>query len=74
MSSDLQKITQYARDLSKNKKVIDLVRLMDPLDVAKVLQKNLDIKPKEAAYLFAHLVKEMGQDWFQNHRRHKRRL
>jgi hypothetical protein len=51
-------ITQYARDLSKNKKIVDLVKMMHPLDVAKVLQKNFDIKPKEAAYLFAHFVKE----------------
>jgi hypothetical protein len=29
-------ITQYARDLSKNKKIVDLVKMMHPLDVAKV--------------------------------------
>lgn len=59
MSNDLHKtITTYARDLSSNPKVVELVKMMNPLDVAKVLQKKFDIKPKEAAYLFAHFVKE----------------
>lgn len=59
MSKDLHKtISTFARDLSKNPQVIELVKLMNPLDVAKVFQKHFDIKPKEAAYLFAHFAKE----------------
>ena len=67
MSIDLHKtISTFARDLSKDPRVIELVKLMDPLDVAKVLQKKFDIKPKEAAYLFAHFVKEGGLlEWAQ---------
>lgn len=57
MNSELI-IKQYARDLSKNRKVIGLVKMMHPLDVAKVLQRSFDIKPKEAAYLFAHFIRE----------------
>jgi hypothetical protein len=66
MSNDLHKVMKYAHDLSKNKKLIDLVKIMSPLDVAKVFQTNLDIKPKEAAFLFAHFVKESGlHEWAQ---------
>lgn len=67
MSADLHKtISTFARDLSKNQRVIELVKLMDPLDVAKVLQKKYDIKPKEAAYLFATFVREGGLlEWAQ---------
>lgn len=52
-------IAQYARDLSKNKKVIELVKIMHPIDVAKVIQKSFDIRPQEAIQVFAHFVKEL---------------
>ena len=39
---------------------------MPPLDVAKILQKSLDLNPKEAAHLFAHFVKESNlNEWAQ---------
>ncbi len=71
MSNDLFKVMKYAHDLSKNKKIIDLVKIMNPLDVAKVFQSKLDIKPKEAAFLFAHFVKESGlTEWAETNPNH----
>lgn len=59
MKNDLMMLAAYARDLSKNKKVIELVKVMHPLDVAKIIQKSFDIRPQEAVQVFAYFIKEL---------------
>jgi ribosomal protein S2 len=61
MEQDLhQELSTYIHELSNNKRVIELVKKMHPLDVAKLFQKKLDIQPKDAVFVFANFVKESG--------------
>lgn len=60
-SKDLQK---YIADLSSNSKAIELVASMNPLDVIRAMQKHLDLKPKEATYLYANLLKNSMRESF----------
>jgi len=50
-------LQKYIADLSNNSKAIELVASMNPLDVIRAMQKHLDLKPKEATYLYANLLK-----------------
>jgi hypothetical protein len=51
-----QELTCFIDKLIKNKKFMDLARVMQPLDVANALAGDRDIRPEDATKITAHLV------------------
>lgn len=48
----------YMKDLVKQAKVLELVKLMSPLDIVKSIAISLDLKPIQAAKLAINLMKQ----------------
>jgi hypothetical protein len=46
-------------DNLSNKKVLDLVKIMKPLDVVRILVKKVDLHPKEASRIAVDLLKKI---------------
>lgn len=49
----------YINDLVQKQSVLDLVKLMQPLDIAKILLKSFDLRPRQAAMITVNLIKHI---------------
>lgn len=56
LNNDEKKFKNLIDDLVNKADVLELVKVMKPLDIAKVLAKNLDLKPSQAAKLAVNLI------------------
>lgn len=52
-----QELEKYAADLSKSTKMLELVGAMNPLEIIKAMQIKLELRPKQAMFLYANLLK-----------------
>jgi hypothetical protein len=52
-------IETYVNDLVAKQSVLDLVKMMQPLDVAKILLKSFDLRPRQAALITVNLIKHI---------------